>query len=154
MEEEVALYVRYNDGGRELLYMTPVSENRYRLEVTSICGHLRYGDTIEVGAPLADGSVAYRRIVKRSGLKTQCFILSLGLLESPGICSFWERIQSLGGQCEGIAGGVFVVHLPRNCQLDVARELDRVLGISTLQRRIRNWKWRLKKANDWLLGLR
>jgi hypothetical protein len=154
MAEEVGLYVRYGDGGRELLYMTPVNENRYRLEVTSICGHLRYGDTIEVGTPLADGSVPYRRIVKRSGLKTHCFILSQGLLESPRICSLWERIDSLGGHCEGVAGGVFVVHLPRDCQLDVGREIDEVLGISTLRRRIRNWKWRLKRANGWLLGLR
>jgi hypothetical protein len=154
MAEEVGLYVRYTDGGRELLYMTPVNEDRYRLEVTSICGHLRYGDTIEVGSPLADGTVPYRRIVKRSGLKTHCFILPQGLFESPGICSLSEQIHSLGGHWEGIAGGVFVVHLPRNCQLDVGREIDKILGISTWRRHIRNWKWRLKRANDWLLGLR
>lgn len=154
MAEEVALYVRYTDGGRELLYMAPVSENRYRLEVTSICGHLRYGDTIEVGAPLADGSVPYRRIVRRSGLKTDCFIVPVGLLESSGICTLSERIHSLGGHWEGIAGGVFVVHLPRNCQLNVGREIDKILGISTWQRRIRNWKWHLKRASEWLLGLR
>lgn len=154
MAEEVELYVLYSDGGRELLYVTPVGENLHRLEVTSILGHLRYGDTIEVGAPLADGSVPYRRIVKRSGLKTQCFILSQGALESPGICSLWERIRLLGGHCEGIAGGVFVVHLPRNSQLDVGREIDKAQGISRWQRRIRNWKWRLKRGSEWLLGLR
>ena len=55
MHDEVELYVTFRDG-RELLYMTPLGNNQYRLEVTSIGGHLRYGDTIEVGTPQSDGA--------------------------------------------------------------------------------------------------
>jgi len=35
--DEVELYVTF-PGGRELLYMTPLGPNQYRLEVTSIGG--------------------------------------------------------------------------------------------------------------------
>ncbi len=125
MHDEVELYVTFRDG-RELLYMTPLGNNQYRLEVTSIGGHLRYGDTIEVGTPQSDGAVPYRRITKRSGLRTQCFVLSKKVIESPGMRDFANRIDALGGHCEGVAGGVLVVHIPRTLDLDIHQEPKRI----------------------------
>jgi hypothetical protein len=125
MRDEVELYVTFPDG-RELLYMTPLGENQYRLEVTSIGGHLRYGDTIEVGPPRSDGEVPYRRIIRRSGLRTQCFVLSKKLMESPGMQDFAQQIEALGGHWEGIAGGVLIVHVPRKLNLDIQQELKRI----------------------------
>jgi len=125
MHDEVELYVTFRDG-RELLYMTPLGNNQYRLEVTSIGGHLRYGDTIEVGTPQSDGAVPYRRIIRRSGLRTQCFVLSKKVIESPGMRDFANRIDALGGHCEGVAGGVLVVHVPRTLDLDIQQELKRI----------------------------
>ncbi len=125
MHDEVELYVTFRDG-RELLYMTPLGNNQYRLEVTSIGGHLRYGDTIEVGTPQSDGAVPYRRIIRRSGLRTQCFVLSKKVIESPGMRDFANRIDALGGHCEGVAGGVLVVHAPRTLDLDIQQELKRI----------------------------
>jgi len=125
MRDEVELYVTFPDG-RELLYMTPLGENQYRLEVTSTGGHLRYGDTIEVGPPRSDGEVPYRRIIRRSGLRTQCFVLSKKLMESPGMQDFAQQIEGLGGHWEGIAGGVLIVHVPRKLNLDIQQELKRI----------------------------
>jgi len=125
MHDEVELYVTFRDG-RELLYITPLGNNQYRLEVTSIGGHLRYGDTIEVGTPQSDGAVPYRRIIRRSGLRTQCFVLSKKVIESPGMRDFANRIDALGGHCEGVAGGVLVVHVPRTLDLDIQQELKRI----------------------------
>jgi hypothetical protein len=125
MRDEVELYVTFRDG-RELLYMTPLGNNQYRLEVTSVGGHLRYGDTIEVGPPLGDGALPYRRIIRRSGLKTQCFVLSKKSMESPGMRDFAKQIEALGGHWEGIAGGVLVVHVPRKLDLDIQQELKRI----------------------------
>ncbi len=127
MRDEVELYVTLPDG-RELLYMTPLGRNQYRLEVTAIGGHLRYGDTIEVGSPQSDGAVPYRRIIRRSGLRTQCFVLSTKLMESPGMQDFAKQIEALGGHWEGIAGGVLVVHVPRKLDLDIQQELKRIQG--------------------------
>jgi len=125
MSDEVELYVTFRDGS-ELLYMTPLGNNQYRFEVTSIGGHLRYGDTIEVGPPLDDGAVPYRRIVRRSGLRTQCFVLSKKLMESPGMRDFAKQIEALGGHWEGIAGGVLVVYVPRTLDLHIQQELKRI----------------------------
>ena len=125
MQDEVELYVTFPDG-RELLYMTALGNDQYRLEVTSIGGHLRYGDTIEVGPPRSDGEVPYRRIIRRSGLRTQCFVLPKKLMESPGMRDFAKQINALGGHCEGIAGGVLIVHLPRRLDLDIQQELKRI----------------------------
>ena len=125
MSDEVALYLVCRDS-RELLYMTPVGDNQFRLEVTSIDGHLRYGDTIEVGPPLVDGAVPYRRIVRRSGLRTQCFVLPKKLMESPGMRDFAKQIEALGGHWEGIAGGVLIVHVSRKLNLDIQQELKRI----------------------------
>jgi hypothetical protein len=125
MRDEVELYVTFRDG-RELLYLTPLGNNQYRLEVTSVGGHLRYGDTIEVGPPLNDRAVPYRRIIRRSGLRTQCFVLSKKLMESRGMRDFAKQIEALGGHWEGIAGGVLVVHVPRTLDLDIQQELKRI----------------------------
>ena len=125
MRDEVELYVTFPDG-RELLYMTPLGNNQYRLEVTSIGGHLRYGDTIEVGPPVSDGAVPYRRIIRRSGLRVQSFVISKKVMESPGMQDFARQIEALGGHWEGIAGGVLVIHLPRRVELNIQDELRRI----------------------------
>jgi len=114
MAEEVGLCVRYGDGGRELLYMTPVNENRYRLEVTSICGHLRYGDTIEVGTPLADGSVPYRRIVKRSVSRHTVLFFRRGC---------WRVLEFAAFGSELIRSGVTAKALPVGCLLFICPEI-------------------------------
>ena len=125
MRDEVELYVTFPNG-RELLHMTPLGGNQFRLQVTSIGGHLRYGDTIEVGPPRSDGAVPYRRIIRRSGLRTKCFVLPKKLIESPGMRDFAKHIDALGGHCEGVAGGVLIVHVPRTLDLDVQQELKRI----------------------------
>lgn len=125
MAEVVELCVVFPDG-RQLLQMTSSENNQFRLEVTSVGGHLRYGDTIEVGAPLKDGAVPYRRVIRRSGLRTECFLVPKGLMESLNMRKFVEGIHSLAGHCKGIAGGVFIVHLPRKFDLDVKQELKRI----------------------------
>ena len=125
MTGEIGLYLVFRNT-RELLYMTPLEHNQYRLEVTSICGHLRYGDTIEAYPPSEDGSIRYRRVVKRSGLKTHRFILSRDLVESTEMAELVGRIHSQGGQCESIAGGLFIAHIPRELNIDLRQELNQL----------------------------
>lgn len=123
MRDEVELYVTFPNA-RELLYVTPLGDNEYRLEVTSIGGHLRYDDTIEVGSPLSDGAVPYRRIIRRSGFRRQCIVLPKKLMESPGMRDSAKRIDALGGHCEGVAGGVLIVHVPRKLNLDISTRAE------------------------------
>jgi len=122
---EVGLYLVFRNT-RELLYMTPLEHNQYRLEVTSICGLLRYGDTIEAYPPSEDGSIRYRRMVKRSGLETHSFILPRDLVESTEMAQLVQRIQLQGGQCERIAGGLFIAHTPKDWNIDIGQELQEI----------------------------
>jgi hypothetical protein len=125
MSSDVGLYLVFRNA-RELLYMTPLGDNRYRLEETSLCGLLRYGDTLEAYPPAEDGSIRYRRMVKRSELKTHSFILSRDVVESAEMSKLAQRIQSQGGHCEGIAGGIFIAHLPKNLNIDIKHELNQL----------------------------
>ena len=125
MSTEIGLYLAFRNT-RELLYMTPLGDNRYRLEETSFCGLLRYGDTLEAYPPAEDGSIRYRRMVKRSELKTHSFILSRDVVESIEMSKLAQRIESHGGHCEGIAGGIFIVHIPKSLSIDITRELEQV----------------------------
>ena len=122
---ETGLYIIFRNT-RELLNMTPLGDNRYRLEETSLCGLLRYGDTIEVHPPAEDGAVRYRRMVKRSGLKTHSFVLSQGVAESAGMSNLVQRIHSQGGHCERIAGGMFFAHIPKDLNIDISQELQQL----------------------------
>jgi len=121
----VGLYLVFRDR-RELLYMTPLGHNQYRLEVTSICGLLRYGDTIEAYPPSEDGSLRYRRMVRRAGLKTHSFVLSRDVVESAEMSKLVQRIHSQGGHCEGIAGGIFIAHIPKDLNIDISHELNQL----------------------------
>jgi hypothetical protein len=108
---------------REALSMTPLQNNLYRLEETSVCGLLRFGDTIEAYPPSEDGSIRYRRMVKRSELKTHSYILSQKTAQSPEMSRIIERIDTQGGHCECIAGGVFFAHIPVEANIDIGDEL-------------------------------
>lgn len=118
MSDGVGLYLVFRNT-RELLYMTPLGHNQYRLEETSFCGLLRYGDTLEVYPPSEDGSVRYRRMVKRSELKTHSLVLSRDLVESTEMSELVRRIHSQGGHCESIAGGIFFAHIPKEVNIDI-----------------------------------
>ena len=122
MSSELGLYLVFRNT-RELLHMTPLGDNQYRMEETSVCGLLRYGDTLEAYPPAEDGSIRYRRMVKRSELKTHSFILSRDVVESAEMSKLAQRIQSHGGHCEGIAGGIFIAHIPKSLNIDIKREL-------------------------------
>jgi hypothetical protein len=125
VSDEVGLYLVFRNT-RELLYMTPLDHNQYRLEVSSICGLLRYGDTIEAYPPSEDGSIRYRRMVKRSGLKTHSFVLSRDLVESTEMAELIQRIHSQGGRCESIARGLFIAHIPSGSNIDISQELNQL----------------------------
>jgi hypothetical protein len=121
----VGLYLVFRNT-RELLYMTPLGNNRYQLEETSMCGVLRYGDTLETYQPSEDGSVRYRRMVKRSGLKTHSFVLSRDVVESVEMSQLIQRIHAQGGHCERIAGGMFFAHIPKDLNMDIGHELKQL----------------------------
>jgi hypothetical protein len=116
-----------------------LGSNFYRLNEGFLCGPISFGDIIETLPTDQKDVVLFQRRVKRAGLKRACYIMSSDMAEKPGFAELMKGIGDLGGFAAVDFKGVFLVFLPKSCDLDVALELKRIAGIpkSTLQQR---WK--------------
>ncbi len=104
--------VALSDGDTEEMLVTAVGFNLYRLEESSLFGEVKYHDIIEAG-PESDGTLRLIRVVASSGLKTACWVVTAGLLDSPGLKPLLEKVMAAGGNWERTFGGVLMLHLPR-----------------------------------------
>src|SRR5260370_6381751 len=127
----------------------PMGGNLYRLNEGFLCGPISFGDVIEALPTDQKDVVHYQLRVKRAGLKRACYIMSHDVAEKRGFAELMKRIEGLGGFAAVDFKGVFLVFLPKTCDLDVDLELKRIAGIpkSTLQRR---WK----RTMRWLANFR
>jgi hypothetical protein len=108
--------------GFETLRVVPLGENAFEVQDSSFVGDVYYGDVIEV-VRQTDGTSAFVRLVKRSGLKITSAILTAEAQEAQELQSLLDRVMSLGGNWERAFGGYLIVHLPPDAQLDVEKEL-------------------------------
>ena len=101
----------YEGGDSESALVTPLGANRYRLEENLLLGEATYHDILEAEAQ-ADGTLRYLRVAEPSGLKTESWILSKTLIESPDLTKLLERVDAAGGRWERVYGGVLIVSVP------------------------------------------
>jgi hypothetical protein len=100
--------------GVEQLVLTPFGGDVYRMEFGRLCAsHPDNGDLIQADT-LADGTLRFRKIVKRADFLKRAYFISKGTAESEGFVRFRERVISLGGRWELNFGGYFVLYLPKN----------------------------------------
>jgi hypothetical protein len=100
--------------GSETLELTPLGSNRYRMEFGRLCAsHPDNGDLIEA-VQLPDGSLKFRRIVKRAGFQKRGYFISKQMADSENFSRLCQRVISLGGRWELNFGGYFVLYLPPN----------------------------------------
>ena len=83
--------------------------------------------------------------MKRAGLRLNCYIIPHELVDKPSFADLTEEIEHLGGFAAVDFKGLFLVYLPRTCDLDVSQELDRIAGISKWKRRFRRLQTGLKR---------
>ena len=105
---------------------TPMGSNLYRLEEGFLCGPISFGDVIEALPTDREGILLFRRRVKRAGLRRNCYIIPHELVDKPSFADLTEEIEHLGGFAAVDFKGLFLVYLPRTCDLDVSQELDRI----------------------------
>lgn len=67
------------------------------------------------------------------------------LAEKPDFLDLERRTAELGGFSALDFKGLFIVFLPKVCQLDVAAELDRIAGISKWKRGYLTLKRKIKQ---------
>jgi hypothetical protein len=127
----------------------PMGGNFYRLNEGFLCGPISFGDVIEALPTDQKDVVLFQRRVKRAGLKRACYIISPDMAEKPCFAELMKRIEDLGGFAAVDFKGIFLVFLPKTCDLDVNLELKRIAGIpkSALQQR---WK----RTMRWLANFR
>ena len=107
----------------------PMGGNFYRLDEGFLCGPISFGDVIEAVPTDREDVVRFQRRVKRAGLKRSCYIMPHYMAEKPGFAELMSGIKDLGGFAAVDFKGVFLVFLPKTCDLDVNLELKRIAGI-------------------------
>lgn len=124
---------------------TPMGSNLYRLDEGFLCGPISFGDVIETLPTDQKGVVLFCRRVKRAGLRRKCYIIPHNLVGKPRFAELMKEIERLGGFAAVDFKGLFLVYLPKACNLDVGHELDDIAGISTWKRHVLNMQTRLKR---------
>jgi hypothetical protein len=141
---------------------TPMGGNLYRLDQGFLCGPISFGDVFEALPTDQKDVVLFQRRVKKADLKRACYIIPHDIVERPCFAQLMDRIKDLGGFAAVDFKGLFLVYLPRICDLDVNLELERIaetpkwkglhLDLNS------GLKWRLqqrwKRTRRWLANFR
>lgn len=129
MPETVGLHICFDEQGREIevLDVTPVARDKYRIEETPIFNPgIALGDIIRVR--VQQGIAYYIETVQKSGLIRYAWLLSKEAAASPEIVSFKERVNAHEGRWEQIFGGLLVIHLPKHSEVDAELEMSRIIA--------------------------
>lgn len=123
---------------------TAMGGNLYRQDEGFLCLPVYYGDVFEADPTDQEGVLIFRRRVKKGGQRLSCYIIPHTLPEKPRFLDLERKITELGGFSAVDFKGLFIVFLPKTCQLDIAAELDQVAGISKWKRRYLTLKRKIK----------
>jgi hypothetical protein len=122
--------VCFENGDTEDLVVTPLGDDLYRLEETSLLGEARYRDVIRARSR-EDGALLFIRVESPSDLVTQEWLLSQEIIDSPDFGSILERIMAIGGNWERAFGGLLLVHTPENRVREIAEQIKALTGLRT-----------------------
>lgn len=128
MLDSSGLHICFDPAGREIeiLDVTPVGKDKYRIEETPIFNpSVTMGDIIRVKEEL--GIYYYQETVQKSHFKRYAWLLSKEAVDSAAISAFKQRITENDGKCEQIFGGLLVIHMPKNTLIDVDGEMNRII---------------------------
>jgi len=134
--EPIEMTIQWNDATQEGILVTPLGDNRYRVEVDVISCMLldrprdyvplpRWGDVVEA-REIGPGRVQFVRVVERARMRRFQWVISRALIESPELDRVLSKIMDLGGNWERVFGGVVIVYLPRGCDYDLWADLKRL----------------------------
>jgi hypothetical protein len=100
--------------GSEPSVVTPLGGNLYRMEFGRLCAsHPDNGDLIEADK-LPDGSLKFRRILKRADFQKRACFISKETAGSKNFTRLCERVIAVGGKWELNFGGYFILYLPKS----------------------------------------
>jgi hypothetical protein len=98
--------------GSELMTLTPLGSKQFRVECSpAFFDRPAVLDVIEADT-LANGSLKFRRVVKRSGLKQHRYLLHKEATGSQALTQFIEWLESHGGFWQIVFGGWLILDVP------------------------------------------
>ena len=83
-----------------------------------------YGDVIEAQHQ-SDGSLLFTKVVERSGMRHYDYILPRTAFESKEFEALLGNIDEAGGHWTQAFGGVFLVSLPQESELNPLEEIEK-----------------------------
>ncbi|AIQ46661.1 hypothetical protein R70723_12855 [Paenibacillus sp. FSL R7-0273] len=129
MPETVGLHICFDESGREIevLDVTPVAQDKYRIEETPIFNPgIALGDIIRVKEK--QGISYYVETVQKSVYRRFAWLLSREAAASREISALKQAVKENGGRSEQIFGGFLVIHIQDDTMLDVEAEMSRILA--------------------------
>lgn len=118
--------IRWCPESRLSTEFTAMGSNLYRMDEGFLCGLISFGDIIEALPTDQAGVLRFSRRVQRAGLRRNCYVIPHSLVENGQFAELATKITDLGGFAAVDFKGLFLVYLPKTCDLDVPQELDRI----------------------------
>src|SRR6266404_1248796 len=122
-DQPCEVHLSFQDGDIEGLLVTPMGPNLYRMEESSVFGEVSYHDVIEAKTQ-TDGTLRFLRVLKPSGLKSACWILSPPQLESHALSALLDRVMSIGGNWEKLFVGVLLLLPPPSEHYQIINQVN------------------------------
>ncbi|CAM4483390.1 DUF4265 domain-containing protein [Paenibacillus typhae] len=129
MPDTVGLHICFDESGREIevLDVTPVAHDKYRIEETPIFNPgIALGDIIRVKEK--QGISYYVETVQKSAYIRYAWLLSKEAAASREISALKQAVKENGGRYEQIFGGFLVIHIQKGTAVDVEAEMSRILA--------------------------
>jgi hypothetical protein len=84
-----------------------------------------FGDVIEAHHQ-SDGSLLFTKVLERSGMRHYDYILQRTVFESKEFEALLGKIDEAGGHWTQAFGGVFLVSLPQESELNPTEEIEKL----------------------------
>lgn len=116
--------ITFDNGDSEDLLLTPLGDDLYRLEESSLLGEAMYRDVIKA-KPLQDGGLQFSSVEARSGLTVQSWIVSEEIIAATPFHAILRDVMASGGNWEQAFGGVLLIHTPPDIATEIFARVQR-----------------------------
>jgi len=126
MSDSLHSRITFGDVTIDDLLVSSLGENRYRLEEAPLLADsVFYGDVIEAHHQ-SDGSLLFTKVLERSGMRHYDYILQRTVFESKEFEALLGKIDEAGGHWTQAFGGVFLVSLPQESELNPSEDIEKL----------------------------
>jgi hypothetical protein len=130
IQDFIPLHLCFDGVGREVevLDVVQLDEDIYRIEENPVfTENVAYGDVIRVKA-IKDASM-YIETIEKSTFTRHNWLLSKEVIFSLELKLLKNKIRDWKGKSQQVFGGIFIVNLPANIEVDINEEVQRVIDI-------------------------